>query len=854
MSGIPQFLSSVSEPGRIKLLGMLELNLASDQLQDYRAYPRQLKFHNAGAMFRNRMLSAGNQQGKTYSAGAETAMHLTGEYPPWWNGLRFDAPIVCWAASKALPLDEPVLTPRGFVPMSCLDIGDHVIGSDGRPAEISDVYRHGARQVWRVNLTDGSQIRCDSDHLFTLRTVNRRSGQTGKWRTIPLGQLMQEGFENNHYELPERPIVHYAESSEMLVDPYLYGLLLGDGRINKKTGRLQITSMDESIIEHCRTQAEKLGLTLKNEESNSGKATTWRFVNPTPKKWKPNRLLRALAELGASCKSPSKHIHSSYMKASVSDRKALLRGLMDTDGTIGLDKAGFAIFVSTSRKLAQDVRDLAYSLGFSARLSHRCQFVKMIGREHESWGVSLWTKPSICPFRLERKKQRWHNGQKGKVNPRKLCIEGAALDGESEMQCIRINRHDGLFLAGDFVVTHNTGEATRDNVQRALLGKPKQLGTGMIPKRCLVPSLSGMARGVTGLYDFMYVKHVSGGMSMLKFRYYTQDREAWQGPPVQLVWYDEEPPVDIYEEGLARTIATQGSTMLSFTPLLGYTQVVNQYMKDPDPEHSGRHWTRMTINDAQHLTEDEKKREIARWPIHQRTARIEGLPAMGVGQIFAYEAEEITVEPFQMPKHFPILCALDVAGSSKNPRAHPTAAVKIAWDRENDCVYMLREYRKKALKPPEHWMALKRWGPKLRWAWPKDALAEEKGTGSQIMSMYRSEGMKALPIHAQYVKSPVARKKNDVNSNTSVVSVERGIMDMESRFENEQLKIFSNCPMILEEIRQYHRGDDGKVVKEMDDLLDALRYALMMLRFAKLAESSSANPFEGETIDPHLGF
>ena len=372
MSGIPEFLSSISKPGRIKLLGMLELNLASDQLQDYRAYPRQLKFHNAGAMFRNRMLSAGNQQGKTYSAGAETAMHLTGEYPPWWNGLRFDAPIVCWAASK-------------------------------------------------------------------------------------------------------------------------------------------------------------------------------------------------------------------------------------------------------------------------------------------------------------------------------------------------------------------TGEATRDNVQRALLGKPKQLGTGMIPKRCLVPSLSGMARGVTGLYDFMYVKHVSGGMSMLKFRYYTQDREAWQGPPVQLVWYDEEPPVDIYEEGLARTIATQGSTMLSFTPLLGYTQVVNQYMKDPDPEHSGRHWTRMTINDAQHLTEEEKKREIARWPKHQRTARIEGLPAMGVGQIFAYEVDEITIEPFQIPKHWPVLGALDVAGSSKNPRAHPTAAIKIAWDRDNDCAYMMREYRKKALKPPEHWLASEAMGSESALGLAKRRIAGRKG-------------------------------------------------------------------------------------------------------------------------------
>ncbi len=104
-----------------------------------------------------------------------------------------------------------------------------------------------------------------------------------------------------------------------------------------------------------------------------------------------------------------------------------------------------------------------------------------------------------------------------------------------------------------------------------LLGIQREEGTGAIPKRCL--GQHGMAMGVANLFDYIKIKHQSGGWSLLRFKYYAQGRRKWQGPPVDFVWFDEEPPEDIYDEGLARTIATGGMAAMSFTPLQGMSTV-----------------------------------------------------------------------------------------------------------------------------------------------------------------------------------------------------------------------------------------------------------------------------------------
>jgi phage terminase large subunit-like protein len=125
-----------------------------------------------------------------------------------------------------------------------------------------------------------------------------------------------------------------------------------------------------------------------------------------------------------------------------------------------------------------------------------------------------------------------------------------------------------------------TGEVTRDGVQRYLIGEPKdegQWGTGMIPGDCLLDW--GRRQGVADALDNAIVKHASGGTSTLGFKSYDQGRQKWQSETLDFVWFDEEPPMDIYMEGLTRTNATGGMTFITFTPLLGMSDVVSMFLK-----------------------------------------------------------------------------------------------------------------------------------------------------------------------------------------------------------------------------------------------------------------------------------
>jgi len=133
-----------------------------------------------------------------------------------------------------------------------------------------------------------------------------------------------------------------------------------------------------------------------------------------------------------------------------------------------------------------------------------------------------------------------------------------------------------------------TGEATRDNPQRILVGPPpkeEEWGTGFIPKDALVGW--DRAMGVANLLDNIQVRHggggdVQAGTSIVAFKAYEKGREKWQGPTVDGLWCDEEPPQDIYSEGLTRTNNGQRGqfAIITFTPLLGMSEVVRMFIDE----------------------------------------------------------------------------------------------------------------------------------------------------------------------------------------------------------------------------------------------------------------------------------
>lgn len=131
-----------------------------------------------------------------------------------------------------------------------------------------------------------------------------------------------------------------------------------------------------------------------------------------------------------------------------------------------------------------------------------------------------------------------------------------------------------------------TGESTRDNPQRVLIGNPpreEEWGTGTIPKECLIDF--DRAMGVPNLLDNYVVRwggggDVQAGESFVYFKAYEKGREKWQGPTIDCLWCDEEPPEDIYTEGLTRTNRGQRGQFvyITFTPLLGMSRVVSRFL------------------------------------------------------------------------------------------------------------------------------------------------------------------------------------------------------------------------------------------------------------------------------------
>lgn len=355
-----------------------------------------------------------------------------------------------------------------------------------------------------------------------------------------------------------------------------------------------------------------------------------------------------------------------------------------------------------------------------------------------------------------------------------------------------------------------SGEFVRDNAQRVLFGEIGELGTGTIPKANIIGEPT-KAHGTTGLFDIVRIRHVTGGTSIIKFKTYDQGRIKWQGTPVDWIWPDEEPPIDIYTEALTRTNATKGFIFCTLTPLLGMSNTVMRFIGETKAPQT--HVTSMTIDDAGHYTEEERNRIKASYPAHEREARLNGTPMLGSGRIFALPAEDLYEGDIEIPSHWPRIVGVDFGWD------HPFAAVWLAWDRDTDTVHIYDCYREREKSTNTHAPIVRSRGEWIPVAWPHDGLQHDKGSGEQLAEQYRKQGVNMLKDRATFPDG----------SN----GVEAGLQDMLTRMETARFKVNKRLTAWFEEFRLYHRKD-GKIVKERDDLMSATRYAVMMLRFAEV--------------------
>jgi phage terminase large subunit-like protein len=359
-----------------------------------------------------------------------------------------------------------------------------------------------------------------------------------------------------------------------------------------------------------------------------------------------------------------------------------------------------------------------------------------------------------------------------------------------------------------------TSLATRDILQTKLCGEPgvtSSWGTGMIPREALVDK--SMSRGITDAYDTVQVRHRAGGLSILRFKSYEQGRSKFQGEGLDAIWFDEEPPIELYSEGLARIGERDGVAWVTFTPLKGPTAVVLRYMDEPDGTRGSVIMTLDDVPEDGHLSPEVRVKMVAGYLPHEREARTRGIPMLGSGRIFTTAEDAISEYPIEtIPTHWAKLWGIDFG------IGHPFAAVLIAWDRDADVIHVHHAFRMVDAISLAHVAAMKRVAAGVPVAWPHDGAERDRHSGEPLATSYRRLGLRMLHSHACWEDGSL--------------STEAGLAEWDEREKTGRIKIARHLSDWWEERRSYHRRD-GKIVKLKDDLMSATRICLMAKRFAR---------------------
>lgn len=335
---------------------------------------------------------------------------------------------------KAQPKSLEIDTPSGRVVWGQLKAGDFVFGRDGKPTKIVGTYEQGERNIYRVTFDDGSSTLCDEDHIWSVRGRQERRKNLAGWRNMTTKEILAAGVKRSNgisqarqWEIPTIDAVEFPHQ-EVPIDPYTMGVWLGDGSYNGK-----ITSADPEIAQYIGAkQANYCDITY----TVPGLTAT----------------LRKRGWLGL--RAHEKGVPDCYKYNTPDVRLAVLRGLMDTDGTVGRDAK--ADFCTTSPQLYKDFLWLARSLGFKAYCANaRERGYKKDGkyircRDAYHIRISGYTNP----FRLKRKAERWKAPTQDRYVKR--WIESIEFSHREEAMCIKVEAEDSLYLTNDFIVTHNT--------------------------------------------------------------------------------------------------------------------------------------------------------------------------------------------------------------------------------------------------------------------------------------------------------------------------------------------------------------------------------------------------------------
>ena len=379
----------------------------------------------------------------------------------------------------------------------------------------------------------------------------------------------------------------------------------------------------------------------------------------------------------------------------------------------------------------------------------------------------------------------------------------------------RFSKPVRVWVVGESVIL------VRDTLQRVLCGG-HEFGTGVVPLDAMGCKRPIMISGGMQAIDTFFATHQTDGkvdgISSITFKTFEQRRERLQSESVDIIWVDERPSEDLYNELYARTMATDGHLLVSYTPIGdgAASGVTYRFLSEASADR-GVH--RIKSEEVKHISDARRDEIAANVPDHERETRLEGIPQLGTGPIFPIELLPALTKQFNrdgLPSWAKYCVGIDFGYD------HPFAAVLIAWVPDLAEVYVIDSFRMDRSSALYHVQRIHHMtqGLRIPVAWPHDGSTHDKGSGLSLSSQYKSFGANMMASHA-------------VNHGAKTNNVEPALAEIRELMYTGKLTIGSHNGELLEELRHYHRDEDFKIIKQRDDLICALRYAIMMKRHGR---------------------
>ena len=404
---------------------------------------------------------------------------------------------------KELTNDSPVLLYDGrFKPIGDIMVGDIVASVDGKGSVVTGHFPQGKKPVYRVTFSDGRFVDAGLDHQWEVCNRKWQSPRVMTTREL-IEKIKQPSFKSRLF-IPNHSS-DFGVDQNLTIHPYLLGVLIGNGSFTG--GGVKLSTNQEHILNKINSML--LGCRLVEDFAKPRSGSKGRDFRISGDGYGGNKVLSELKSIGLhGKKSIEKFIPENYLSASKEARIDLIRGLIDTDGSVG--KNGSMMYSTSSEKLCNDFALLARSLGAYATISSKIPTYTYNGETRKgqrSYCIHI-SCDNYGEFVTVPSKKIHVNI---KQNTSNLNIESIEYQGESECSCISVSHPRALYLTKDYIVTHNSALALQIALDISVNQK----------KRCLFFSLE-MPRRVV-------MERAVAHLSRIPFDRIRDPKPVWDG-------------------------------------------------------------------------------------------------------------------------------------------------------------------------------------------------------------------------------------------------------------------------------------------------------------------------------------